>query len=264
MSKNTFHLVSLGCSKNTVDSDSMAQLLTSDGYSFVEDPSKASVLIVNTCGFIGPAKDESYRVLEELAQGKKKSQVLIAAGCLTQRYGVEVAKRVPGIDGILGTRRWMDIVQVVHETRKGKHPEPIYHLPEAPTVGADENGAPLVFDDQYICTGGQLYELLAGRDRMLGDLRPLAFAELGLAKPITCHPYDACTALVLEEAGCRVTAPFGGPLDFPLDTTSPVAWVGFANAAIEAHVRPALDACLARFFPRAAQARAANVIGSQP
>ena len=104
MSKNTFHLVSLGCSKNTVDSDSMAQLLTSDGYSFVEDPSKASVLIVNTCGFIGPAKDESYRVLEELAQGKKKSQVLIAAGCLTQRYGVEVAKRVPGIDGILGAK----------------------------------------------------------------------------------------------------------------------------------------------------------------
>ncbi|MEZ4215237.1 MAG: inositol monophosphatase [Myxococcota bacterium] len=134
----------------------------------------------------------------------------------------------------------------------------------AQLYGADENGAPLVFDDQYICTGGQLYELLAGRDRMLGDLRPLAFAELGLAKPITCHPYDACTALVLEEAGCRVTAPFGGPLDFPLDTTSPVAWVGFANAAIEAHVRPALDACLARFFPRAAQARAANVIGSEP
>ncbi|MBI2333015.1 MAG: 30S ribosomal protein S12 methylthiotransferase RimO, partial [Chloroflexi bacterium] len=133
MSKNTFHLVSLGCSKNTVDSDSMAQLLTSDGYRFVEDPSKASVLIVNTCGFIGPAKDESYRVLGELAQGKKKNQVLIAAGCLTQRYGVEVAKKVPGIDGILGTRRWMDIVQVVEDARTGKHPEPIYHLPEAAT-----------------------------------------------------------------------------------------------------------------------------------
>ncbi len=70
----------------------MAQLLTSDGYSFVEDPSKASVLIVNTCGFIGPAKDESYKVLGELAQSKIKNQVLIAAGCLTQRYGVEVAK----------------------------------------------------------------------------------------------------------------------------------------------------------------------------
>ncbi|MFN8401249.1 MAG: hypothetical protein U0X74_14650 [Anaerolineales bacterium] len=77
MSKNTFHLVSLGCSKNTVDSDSMAQLLTSDGYSFVEDPSKASVLIVNTCGFIGPAKDESYRVLGELAQVRKRTKFLL-------------------------------------------------------------------------------------------------------------------------------------------------------------------------------------------
>ncbi|MCB0117829.1 MAG: 30S ribosomal protein S12 methylthiotransferase RimO [Anaerolineales bacterium] len=172
MSKNTFHLVSLGCSKNTVDSDSMAQLLTSDGYSFVEDPSKASVLIVNTCGFIGPAKDESYRVLEELAQGKKKSQVLIAAGCLTQRYGVEVAKRVPGIDGILGTRRWMDIVQVVNDARKGKHPEPVYHLPEAPTVGADEHGALRVS-----VTGPSAYLKIAD-----GCRRPCAFCAIPLIK----------------------------------------------------------------------------------
>ena len=172
MSKNTFHLVSLGCSKNTVDSDSMAQLLTRDGYSFVEDPAKASVLIVNTCGFIGPAKDESYRVLGELAQGKKKNQVLIAAGCLTQRYGVEVAKRVPGIDGILGTRRWMDIVQVVEDARKGKHPEPIYHLPEAATVGADEHGAMRVS-----VTGPSAYLKIAD-----GCRRPCAFCAIPLIK----------------------------------------------------------------------------------
>jgi ribosomal protein S12 methylthiotransferase len=147
MSKNTFHLVSLGCAKNTVDSDSMAQLLLRDGYRSMDDPEKAAVLIVNTCGFIGPAKEESYRVLGELAQIKRKGQVLIAAGCLTQRYGVEVAQRVSGIDGILGTRRWMDIVQVVHEVRKGRQtlsdsglrPEPVYHLPEVATVGSDEN-----------------------------------------------------------------------------------------------------------------------------
>ena len=105
MSKNTFHLVSLGCAKNTVDSDSMAQLLLRDGYRAVEDPGKASVLIVNTCGFIGPAKEESYRVLGELADGKKKNQVLIAAGCLTQRYGVEVAQKVPGHNGPLPQNR---------------------------------------------------------------------------------------------------------------------------------------------------------------
>lgn len=139
MASNTFHLVSLGCAKNTVDSDSMAQLLMRDGYRAVDDPAKANVLIVNTCGFIGPAKQESLDVLRELAEGKKNNQLLIAAGCLTQRYGVEVARQVPGVDGILGTRRWMDIVQVVRELRKGPHPEPLYHLPtEAASVGTDE------------------------------------------------------------------------------------------------------------------------------
>jgi ribosomal protein S12 methylthiotransferase len=119
----------------------MAQLLLRDGYRAVDDPDKAVVLIVNTCGFIGPAKEESYQVLGELAQGKHKGQVLIAAGCLTQRYGVEVAQKVKGVDGILGTRRWMDIVQVVKEVRKSPHPEPIYHLPESATVGTDEYDA---------------------------------------------------------------------------------------------------------------------------
>ena len=196
MSKNTFHLVSLGCSKNTVDSDSMAQLLTRDGYSFVEDPSKASVLIVNTCGFIGPAKDESYRVLGELAQGKKKNQVLIAAGCLTQRYGVEVAKKVPGIDGIIGTRRWMDIVQVIEDARKGKHPEPIYHLPEAATVGADENGAMRVS-----VTGPSAYLKIAD-----GCRRPCAFCAIPLIKgtavsrPVESIIHEART---LRDSGVR-------------------------------------------------------------
>jgi len=142
VTKNTFHLISLGCAKNTVDSDSMAQLLVRDGYQSVEDPVRANVLIVNTCGFIGPAKEESISVLRELADGKKKNQILIAAGCLTQRYGSEVAEKVPGVDGVLGTRRWMDIVQVVRELRKGPHPEPLYHLPdEAKTVGTDEQDA---------------------------------------------------------------------------------------------------------------------------
>ena len=73
----------------------MAQLLSRDGYRAVEDPAKAKVLIVNTCGFIGPAKQESIDVLRELAAGKRDGQILIAAGCLTQRYGVDVAKQVP-------------------------------------------------------------------------------------------------------------------------------------------------------------------------
>ncbi len=104
--------------------------------------------------------------------------------------------------------------------------------------------ASMVFDDQYLCSGGQIYELLAGRDRMVADLRPLVFRKLGLDLPLACHPYDICTALLLEEAGGVVERPDGGPLDAPLDTTTPVAWVGYANAQLAARVRPVLrDLC---------------------
>ena len=140
LNRKTVHLTSLGCAKNSVDSDSMAQLLEHDGYRIVRTPQEASVLVVNTCGFIGSARDESYSVLRAMAEAKSPDQLLIAAGCLTQRYGTEVARQVPGVDGILGTRRWMDIVQLVRELRKSPHPTPIYHLPDAPTIGLDENG----------------------------------------------------------------------------------------------------------------------------
>jgi len=172
VSKNTFHLVSLGCAKNTVDSDSMAQLLIRDGYHAVEDPTHANVLIVNTCGFIGPAKQESLDVLRELAEGKRNNQILIAAGCLTQRYGAEVAEKVPGVDGVLGTRRWMDIVQVVRELRKGPHPEPLYHLPDVKTVGTDEQNAMRVS-----VAGASAYLKVAD-----GCRRPCAFCAIPLIK----------------------------------------------------------------------------------
>jgi ribosomal protein S12 methylthiotransferase len=133
-----YHLVSLGCSKNTVDSESMAALLNREGYHSSTSAESAQILIVNTCGFIGPAKEESLSVLRDLAQSKRADQLLIAAGCLTQRYGAEIAHQVPGIDGLLGTRRWMDIVQVLDRLRAGRHPEPLYHLPQADTVGIDE------------------------------------------------------------------------------------------------------------------------------
>jgi ribosomal protein S12 methylthiotransferase len=170
---NTYHLVSLGCAKNTVDSDSMAQLLMRDGYQGIDDPEKANVLIVNTCGFIGPAKEESLEVLGELADIKRDGQILIAAGCLTQRYGAEVAQKVPGIDGVLGTRRWMDIVQVVRDLRTSKHPEPLYHLPdEAKTVGTDEREALRVS-----VAGASAYLKVAD-----GCRRPCAFCAIPLIK----------------------------------------------------------------------------------
>lgn len=99
---------------------------------------------------------------------------------------------------------------------------------------------PLVFDDQYISTGGQLYELLVGHDRMIGDLRPLVFAKLGIESSLTCHPYDICTELILREAGGIVERPAGGNLREPLDTTTAVAWMGYANPVLAKQIRPIL------------------------
>lgn len=136
-----FYLLSLGCSKNTVDSESMGRLLYEAGFRGVADPDDASVLIVNTCGFIEAARQESIQALRELAGLKGPNQLLIAAGCMAQRYGQEVVQWVPGIDGVIGTRRWMDIVPFVRRLRARKHPQPLYHLPdEATTVGMDAPG----------------------------------------------------------------------------------------------------------------------------
>jgi fructose-1,6-bisphosphatase/inositol monophosphatase family enzyme len=112
-----------------------------------------------------------------------------------------------------------------------------------------KHGGQLVFDDQYLSTGGQIYELLVGHDRMLGDLRPAAYAKIGLgAASLCCHPYDICTALLLQEAGGIVEAPDGRPLRVPLDTTTPVAWMGYANPGLARQVRPVLRRLMAEML----------------
>ncbi len=165
----------------------MAQLLGKAGYSISVDPEKAGVLIVNTCGFIGPAKEESLQVLSELAAQKTHDQVLIAAGCLTQRYGVEVARQVPGIDGIIGTRRWMDIVDVVQQLRQGQHPQPIYHLPNEPKTVVDEGSV-----QRVAIQGASAYIKIAD-----GCRRPCAFCAIPLIKgTAVSRPIDS----ILDEA----------------------------------------------------------------
>ncbi len=96
-------------------------------------------------------------------------------------------------------------------------------------------GSRVVFDDEYISSGGQIHELIAGHDRFVADLRPLVNPAA-----LACHPYDVCTAMLLEEAGGVVTDPYGGPLDAPLDTVSPVAWAGYANPTLAARIGPVL------------------------
>jgi ribosomal protein S12 methylthiotransferase len=187
MKNKTFHMISLGCAKNTVDSASMAQILAASGYLPTDQPSQARILIVNTCGFIGPAREESYEVLQELATSKRPGQILIAAGCLTQRYGMEVVRKVPGIDGILGTRRWMDILNVVDTLRQGKLPAPLYHLPDVATVGKDEHGV--------------LRAGIQGKSAFIkiadGCRRPCAFCAIPLIKgPAVSRPIE----VIIDEA----------------------------------------------------------------
>lgn len=114
----------------------------------------------------------------------------------------------------------------------------------AEVVGAPPTESPLVFDDEYISSGGQLYELMVGHDRFIADLRPILRAQAGATRLLCCHPYDVCGALIAQEAGVIVTDPWGAPLSAPLDTHTPVAWVGYANATLQQRIAPVLQRLL--------------------
>lgn len=116
-------------------------------------------------------------------------------------------------------------------------------------LGAPEGGHPQTFDDQYISNGGQLFELLSGRDRFNGDLRPLAHTILfGSPTARLCsHPYDLCTELVAREAGVIVTDERGEPLDAPLDVSTPMQWLAYANPSIQREIEPTLLEMLRKF-----------------
>ncbi len=114
-------------------------------------------------------------------------------------------------------------------------------------LGPLQPGRALAFEDQYISTGGQLYELMVGHDRWIADVRPLVEPVLrrrGLRLGMCCHPYDLCTELVAREAGIEVTDERGQPLRAPLDVTTDCGWIGYANTAIRDQVEPALRASL--------------------
>ena len=119
----------------------MADLLFQVGYSAVDKPSQAEVLLVNTCGFISAAREESLNSLRALSDHKKDGQILIAAGCLPQRDRELVVREIPHLDGVLSTRRWMDILEIVEKIKSsGDRTSPVYHIPEVATIGTDEKG----------------------------------------------------------------------------------------------------------------------------
>jgi len=110
----------------------------------------------------------------------------------------------------------------------------------ATLLGPPVPGKAQLFEDQYISTGGQLYELMAGHDRFIADLRPLFEQRRAGGPALCCHPYDLCTEIIARELGVIVTNAEGGPLDAPLDVTSDVSWVGYANAQLRHTVEPVL------------------------
>jgi hypothetical protein len=115
-------------------------------------------------------------------------------------------------------------------------------------LGPPLHGKAHCFEDQYISTGGQLYELMAGHDRFVADLRPLMEQLLerrGQSLGICCHPYDLCTELIARELGVIITDAHSQPLTAPLDVEADVAWIGYANAAIRAQIEPLLRRALA-------------------
>ncbi len=174
MKEKTYYIVSLGCAKNTVDSESIASLLGQNGYQGVNKPSQASVMIVNTCGFIAPARQESIEVLHDLAKKKKPGQLLIAAGCLTERSRQLMIDQIDGVDGFIGTRRWMDILELLVQIKQ--HPnEPQYHIPESTTIGIDEKGV-----SRSATQGASAYLKIAD-----GCRRPCAFCSIPLIKGTT-------------------------------------------------------------------------------
>jgi hypothetical protein len=116
-------------------------------------------------------------------------------------------------------------------------------------LGPVRPGKAHCFEDQYLASAGQLYELMSGHDRFVADLRPLMerlLAGRGQTLGICAHPYDLCTELIARELGVIVTGPAGGPLDAVLSTEPDVAWVGYANKAIRAQIEPLLQQALRR------------------
>jgi fructose-1,6-bisphosphatase/inositol monophosphatase family enzyme len=116
-------------------------------------------------------------------------------------------------------------------------------------LGPVQPGKTHCFEDQYICSGGQLYELMSGHDRFIADIRPVmenVLAKRGLALGICCHPYDLCTELIARELGIIVTDEVGQPLKSLLDVDSDVSWIGYANINIQKQIQPLLQASLKR------------------
>lgn len=185
--RRTFFLRQLGCPKNLVDGESMAELLRESGYEQVDDPRTAGTLIVNTCGFIKAAEEESLDALQTLAERKRRGQQLIATGCLAQRWGDRLGAAVPGVDGTLGAMRWAELPRLLEAVRAGVRPTWIgpEELPAQPPRTASGPSAYLKIADgcDHSCAFCAI-PLIKGRHRSKPVERIIAEARQLLARGV--------------------------------------------------------------------------------
>lgn len=173
--------VSLGCDKNLVDTEMMLGMLQKKGYSFTDDETEAEIVVVNTCCFIGDAKEESINTLLELAELKRSGQLkaLVAAGCLAQRYGEEIRREIPEVDAIVGTMAIEEITAAVEEALAGK----------GGSYFRDLNARPAFSRDRVVTTGGHFAYLKIAEGcnkrctyciipKVRGDYRSIPMEEL--------------------------------------------------------------------------------------
>jgi len=130
MKKKALYMMTLGCPKNRVDSEVMLGTLVQRGYALVQEPAAADVIVVNTCAFIGPAKQESVDTILEMAEHKKsgKCNTLVVTGCLSQRYSAELLTEMPEVDHFLGTSAYAQIGDLLaaEATPRAVIPDPDY------------------------------------------------------------------------------------------------------------------------------------------
>lgn len=128
--------ISLGCDKNLVDTEMMLGLLNRDGYTFTDDEQEADIIVINTCCFIGDAKEESVNTILEMAQMKEAGncKALIVTGCLAQRYKQEILDEIPEVDGILGTSTYDEISAVLRQVLGGEQVSCFHDLDVLPEV----------------------------------------------------------------------------------------------------------------------------------
>jgi len=191
-----FYLESLGCPKNLVDAQGMVRLLEGMGHELVDGERQAQVLVVNTCGFIRDAREESLGELRRLARRKRPDQVLIAAGCLSQLWGERLVDQVPGVDAVLGTRRWSEIDRIVAELEAGRD-SPTQRQPALVALLGDRlpvgDGDP-VHSRSFARQGATAY-LKIGE----GCSAPCGFCTIPRIKgPAVSRPTEAVTADAVE------------------------------------------------------------------